>query len=719
MKSLPTFLVPAAALSCAFAARADMGGTGWVINDRSIYSTHEYSLLSPWRDSALWNQPQGAKQNVVSRHDFTQALAQQVPILGLVGGWRDTFRGTGALARREFKFGGSSAKKSDGIMLSIGTQTLPSYQFLGLNGNATGAGLKWGRFSIGSTAMRSAFQSFADTYDNATEGEKKPIAQDESSYTWMTAQALNDSHGTIDLVMMRVRRDLTPSQLDKKKMAQGSSMGMRADLKLWADWKMRGEWMNNRLEKGDAANAWHLEMNGPLKNPLGVTQINFWLDARQPGFAAMNDMRPSDGYSNQRFSMQQNVKLGDMSTALQWTQIKNENMAQTLYNGNQRRFASREAKADMTWKLSPKMSLGANYSNFDSNDSTMSGANLNDNGNARREARANLKWQLSPAISANFNYLNSGNQQTTKGGNFEYSNFSARSEARADMNWKLSKTISMTAGYSMLDTGLRVANGTHINTDDNTRDEGKIGLSWKFSPKLSMVANVANLDSVRDTTDSNSGDALNSTVIKRQEVGAGLQWQMSRTLAVSATMARVGTNNDFFAGGIANSLAVSRQTDQQMALGLSQKTKAGSWNLQFTQHNIDDAVESSTQKHGDSLQLQSERQLLPNLRLKGSWTLASDKDISNRLSSDQATHNVEAQWGLSDRSNLSLNYSDWNTARQQIGRSDYTGSSKFGLNFNWGSAVKGNGLGLAFQYSQSDVPSVYGRDYYKIGLTYK
>ena len=378
MKHLPFLLVPLAACSVSFCARADMSsassGTGWGLNSDtySAYSMHDYSLLSPWRENATWTRPQDA-QNTVSRHDFAQALAQQIPVLGMMGSWRNTFRGEGATARREWKFGGSGP---DATVLSLGTQALPQYQFLGLSGNATGMGLSVGRFSFGSTAMSAMMQEFADSYDSVTEGKAAPKTRDASTYTWMTAQALNNSRGTLDLVMMRVNRDTTPGQADNKKMISGTSMGMRADLKLWADWKMRGEWMNNRRQNGNAANAWHLEMNGPLRNPLGITQVNFWMDARQPGFSAMNDMKPSDGYSNMKLVMQQNITLGTMQTALQWTGTKNENLALQMANGAERDSNSTEAKADVNWKLSPVLFVSANYYDFNTNKDTVSGHGL-------------------------------------------------------------------------------------------------------------------------------------------------------------------------------------------------------------------------------------------------------------------------------------------------------------------------------------------------------
>lgn len=718
MKQLPFLLVPLTALAASLVACAQAGGTGWGISEARGYSMREYSMLSPWRDSGLWNKPQGA-QTPVSRQAFAQALAQQIPLLGMAQGWRNTFRGEGATGRREFKLGGGDG--ADGLFLSLGSQQLPSsFQFLGLNGNAVGAGLKWGRFSFGSTTMSSLFQKFADTYDSAASGTDKPKAHDASTYTWLTAQAFNGSRGTVDLVMMRVNRDLTPWQVKNKKMEQGTSMGARADLKLWADWKMRGEWMNNRRQNGDAANAWHLEMNGPFRNPLGVTQINFFLDERQPGFASMNDMNPNAGYSNQKLSLQQNITLGEMKSTLQWTQVKNANLAIKLWNGNERDFASTEAKADMSWKLSNVMSLSANYYNMDTARHTANGAALNGNEMSRQEMRANLNWKLSPALSTTFNFSSQNNGQSTNNGNIQYSNGNLRQEARADMNWKLSKSFSAVASYSNSSTGYtNISGSNNFYSDLTKRQEMRANFDWKFSPALSVVANFANANATQDISHNISNKAIDSNLTTRQEMGGGLQWKVSKSLSMSATANQVISSTDFLAASADDPKALARQTDQQLAMGLSRRTSAGSWSLQFTQHSLNDSASSTLNTRGQTLQLQTERTLMPNLKVKGAWNLSSDNDLARRLANERATHNLEAQWGLSSRSNLSINYSDWNTVRQQLGGTAYGGNSQLGLRFNWGSAVKGNGLGLALEYDKRDTPNPLDREKYRVGLTYK
>ncbi len=726
MKQLPFFFVPLAVCSMSALARADMGGaSGWGLgasganstgqsaNGYSVYSMHDYALLSPWRDNAAWNQPQGT-QNTISRHDFTQALTQQIPVLGMISGWRNTFRGEGATARREWKFGGDG---KDATVLSMGTQALPQYQFLGLSGNATGMGLSVGRFSFGSTVMSAMMQKFADSYDSATDGKAAPKTRDASTYTWMTAQAMNNAHGQLDLVMMRVNRDTTPGQAENKKMIDGTSMGMRADLKLWADWKMRGEWMNNRRQNGDAANAWHLEMGGPFRNPLGITQVNFWMDARQPGFAAMNDMRPSTGYSNMKMVMQQNITMGKMQTALQWTGTKNENLALKISNGNEHDSDSSEAKADMSWKLSPILMISANYYDFNSHKNTISGQDLNDNSTSNETAKANLNWQVSSSLSTTLNVLTQNSEQSTTNGNVVYSNQTNHQESSANVNWKVSPELTASGSVSTVNNDVKAINGTTSNLDNLNSQDARANFNWKLTPAISAVANVATTNSVRDT--GSLPDALNAAVTRRQEVGGGVQWQLSSALALSATTSQVRTYVDLVNANSELAQPSSRQNDQQLSLGLTHRTKAGSWNVQVTQHDLNDPAVNNLATQGQTISLQTERQILPNLRVKGTWNMASDADLANRLANERAARSIEAQWGLTSRSNLSINYSDWNNLQSRPNFATSLGSNQLGLRFNWGSAVKGNGLGLAVEYSRQDTTDPNQRQRYKVGLTYK
>lgn len=682
-------------------------------NNYSIYSRNEYSMLSPWRDNALWNQPQG-KQSNVTRHAFTQALAQQIPLLSLVGSWRNTFRGQGATARREWKFGGGGPEATT---LSLGTQSLPQYQFLGLGGNATGVGLTSGRFSFGTTVVSGLMQKFADSYDSATEGTKTPTARDASTYTWMTAQALNNNRGTLDLVMMRVNRDTTPGQSDDKKMVSGTSMGMRADLKLWADWKMRGEWMNNRRQNGEAASAWHLEMNGPLRNPLGVAQINYWMDARQPGFTAMNDMTLSDGYSNMRLVMQQQIKFGDMQTALQWTQTDNNNLALQIGNGGQRDASTTEAKADLSWKLSPVLFVSANYLDFKSDKTIANGALSNDASSNNETAKANLNWQIFPDLATTLNVSSQNTEQSSSNGNIVYSNASNRQESHADLNWKVSPEITATGSVSALNNDVKSASGSSLNLDKLNSQDARANLKWKLTPHVSVLANVGATDSERKV--GNVPEVLDATQTHRAEIGGGLQWQLSRALALTATTSQVQVSSDLLRANAALSEPASRLQDQQLALGLAHRTKAGSWNLQVTQHTLNDSASRNLSSKGQTISLQTEHQLLPNLRLKGAWNLSSDADLANRLANERAARSVEAQWSPNSRSNLSINYSDWDNLQSRPRDATSLGSQQFGLRFNWGSAVQGNGLGLAVEYAKQDTIDPNQREHYKIGLTYK
>ena len=285
------------------------------------------------------------------------------------------------------------------------------------------------------------------------------------------------------------------------------------------------------------------------------------------------------------------------------------------------------------------------------------------------------------------------------------------------MNWKVSPALTASGTVSTVNNDVKNINGTVANLDNLNSQDARANFNWKLTPSVSAVANVATTNSVRDT--GAIPDALNTAVTHRQEIGGGVQWQLSSALALAATTSQVRTDVDLMNANSDITQPSSRQSDQQLSLGLTHRTKAGNWNVQVTQHNLSDPASNNLATQGQTISLQTERQILPNLRIKGTWNIASDNDLANRLANERAARSIEAQWGLSSRSNLSINYSDWNNLQNRPNFATSLGSNQFGLRFNWGSAVKGNGLGLAVEYSKQDTTDPNQRERYKIGLTYK
>ena len=562
------------------------------------YSQSELRALSPWRHREIDSKAKTQSSPTVSRRDFTNALAQNIPILAFARDWRDTLRGTGAFSKRSFKL--MDGAGDNDLVLLVGAQQLPQFGLANLNGGtSTGLGMTWGKFSFGTTSTRSAFERIASTYDRLAEGSKTSQNFDQSTMTWMTLRPLESKNGTIDVLFVRASRDMTPWQKDSddKKMIGGTSFGARTDLKLWSDWRLRGEWMNNKLAGGDSQNnsdgdattAWKIDTNGTLQNPLGKMQISLYMDSRDPNYAAIGDMNRSEGYANTRVLVVQPVQWGDFGGTLKLNQDSHENLDPTPYNGQETANQTQEVSGDFKWKL---------------------------------------------------------------------------------------------------------------------------------SPRISAVAKMASRDASQDLQTLLDDDATNNT--SRQSAEAGVEWKLNNSMSLNATASHIRTDRDFTAAGNdSERRALARLKEQRLALGISRRTKMGNWNLQVSQHLLNDKLGNFTDSSSQSLSLQVERQMTPNLRLRGTLNLNSDDDFARSLSNDRANQSVEAQWKVSSRSDLTLNYSNWDAEQARLNDFSRSGGDEMGLKFNLGASRSGNGLGLSLEYSKRDTPNRDERERYRVGLTFK
>ena len=577
-----------------FGGLAHAQTSSWSLANGNEYSQSELRAFTPWRDSGLGSKSKATPAAQVSRRDFSNALAQNIPILAFARDWRDTLRGTGALSKRSFKLMDNAGDND--LVLLVGAQQLPQFGLANLNGGTTsGLGMTWGKFSFGTTSTRQAFERIASSYDRLTEGTKANQNFDQSTMTWMTLRPLDSKSGTIDVLFVRASRDMTPWQKDNddKKTHDGTSFGARTDLKLWSDWRLRGEWMNNKLAgentDGDTTNAWKIDTNGTLQNPLGTMQISLYMDSRDPNYAPIGDMNRSEGYANTRVLVVQPVQWGDFGGTLKLNQDSHENLDPTPYNGQETANQTQEVSADFKWKL---------------------------------------------------------------------------------------------------------------------------------SPRISAVAKMASRDASQDLQTLLDNDATNDT--SRQSAEAGVEWKLNNSMSLNATASHIRTDRDFTpAGTDSERRAIARLKEQRLALGISRRTKRGNWNLQVSQHSLNDKLGNYTNTSSQSLSLQAERQMTPNLRLRGTLNLNSDDDFARSLSNDRANQSVEAQWKVSSRSNLTLNYSNWDTELGRLDDFSRSGGDEMGLKFNYGASRSGNGLGLSVEYSKRDTPNPDERERYRVGLTFK
>jgi hypothetical protein len=282
--------------------------------------------------------------------------------------------------------------------------------------------------------------------------------------------------------------------------------------------------------------------------------------------------------------------------------------------------------------------------------------------------------------------------------------------------------------WSDIDGTVRFASDSHENLSpdlrvgseqSNENKETSADFKWKLSPQISAVAKYSTRDSEQDLKSLlEDENALKET--SRTATEAGVEWKLSRTLALTATASQIKTDRDFTpAGSDTESRATARLKEKRLALGLSRRTKVGHWSVKVAQHALNDSIGNLTDTSASSLELQAERQLLSNLRLRGTWNLSTDDDLARNLANERASQSVEAQWKVSRRSDLTLNYSNWDTENARADTYTRNGGDEVGVRFNYGASQSGNGLGLSVEYSKRDTPNPEESERYRIGLTYK
>ncbi|MDQ3815958.1 MAG: hypothetical protein M3347_18770, partial [Armatimonadota bacterium] len=313
-----------------------------------------------WRESPLWRSaPMAEPDQPVSRGAVMNALTGQMPVLGSLRDWRQTFQGTGVAPQREIKL-----LSGDTIVLGIGARPLPTSALAGLGGTALALGLKLGRVSIGSMAPVAAINRAFRGYDElmADTGQPRPRAKaqpkDQASLTWLTARPLESQAGNLDLLLARGRRDVTPAKAPNKKFINGTVWGGNGRLNLPQQWKLHGEWMNSRLAAQDAAQAWNAALDGPVRHPWGIVKMNVAYGVSESGFTSLTNGQPQLGRRSSEVTVEQGVAMGDVSgtTRVAFVQTRQPDLTE-LSPATPRQSDTLESAANLRLKVTPSVAV--------------------------------------------------------------------------------------------------------------------------------------------------------------------------------------------------------------------------------------------------------------------------------------------------------------------------------------------------------------------------
>ncbi|MDF2441496.1 MAG: hypothetical protein JWN98_2480, partial [Abditibacteriota bacterium] len=194
----------------------------------------------------------------------------------------------------------------------------------------------------------------------------RPAAGDRSEISWLAARPLEGKTGNINLLFARGRRDVTPGQAFSKRLVGGNWWGGNGELALTEKWKLRGEWMSGKTEdQEDSASAWKLSLDGPVRHPWGEARFSALYRGTDPGWSSYADPRPAVGGEHTEVSVQQDVKIGDISgtTRIGFTgseiPVAAANVAADAPKTtvDPMRNEMLEGTAQLRWELSPSVTL--------------------------------------------------------------------------------------------------------------------------------------------------------------------------------------------------------------------------------------------------------------------------------------------------------------------------------------------------------------------------
>lgn len=255
----------------------------------------------------------------------------------------------------------------------------------------------------------------------------------------------------------------------------------------------------------------------------------------------------------------------------------------------------------------------------------------------------------------------------------------------------------------------------------NDKAETNADLRWKLSPSLGVFAKHNYRATSQDVqVDAAAGtETKNSAVVSTGDVGLEMKVTKSLALTVSGGQTKTDTATLLPA---AESPIAAKTTDDRIAIGIQRRTSGGLFAFQMARHSLNDELGNSAITKAGSMQFNAERQVMKQLRLKGSYMWADDNSLLQQLRKAQATRSAEAQFAVPSLGRFDLLYSDWagnNSGVDPVTGASLDGAKKYGVRFNIGSADRGTGLGMSLEYALQDVRVGDNTTTLRVGLTYK
>jgi hypothetical protein len=274
---------------------------------------------------------------------------------------------------------------------------------------------------------------------------------------------------------------------------------------------------------------------------------------------------------------------------------------------------------------------------------------------------------------------------------------SEEAQNKADLRWKLSPSLSLIGRHSLKTTAQRIETPDEVPAPDST------------TPQAEPIS----------ADGENAGSNREAWLVARERNGeAGIEWKLSRSLGVTATAGQTRTvrslTNDSLAP-VDPAFAPMESEHNRIALAMQRRTAGGAWSIGFSRQL--QTQETPFVAEQDNVQLAGERNLGPGLRVKGTLNLANNSS-DEQLEESRIARSIEAQWSLS-AGRIDVRVGDSNGSRFAGTGVQLDGSRVWAARLNLGSADKGNGLGLAVEYSQREQQNAPAIPAWRVGVTYK
>ncbi|HEX8463668.1 MAG TPA: hypothetical protein VF627_03535 [Abditibacterium sp.] len=249
-----------------------------------------------------WQKPVEIESRPITQREFAEAATSQFSFLSELKSWRDTLRGSGVRARREFsglEVGGAK------LGFSLGQVAPP------LLGYGAGVAAKWNAFEVGTTAQPAALNQVLARFDEALSGEEqKPL--EAPQVTWLRARPLQSKRADVEISLAQGRRDLLAGEGEK--WLDGRFQSARARLALPAKWSLSSDFTRAQLDtQKEAASSWGLDASGPISHPWGEARAKANWRAVEDGFATLSNPQGAQGGQSGAVEIAQDVAVGVVS----------------------------------------------------------------------------------------------------------------------------------------------------------------------------------------------------------------------------------------------------------------------------------------------------------------------------------------------------------------------------------------------------------------------